>query len=64
VKVRDVLGSKSEIKVLGKAVPGAANYYVPDVRRIQNELGVEIKTDLISAIRLSAMENIENVENM
>jgi len=54
VLVRDVLGSKSEVKVLGQAVPGAANYYVPNVDRIKRELGMEIKVPLEEAIRSSA----------
>lgn len=53
VLVRDTLGAKSEVKVLGKPVPGVANFYVPDVRRIQSELGVEIKHTLAEAIRES-----------
>ena len=53
VLVRDALGAKSEVKVLGKPVPGAANFYVPDVSRIQSELGVEVKHPLAEAIRLS-----------
>lgn len=51
--VRDVLGSSSEVKVLGQAVAGAANYYVPNVDRIRAELGVVVKTPLAEAIRLS-----------
>jgi len=54
MRVRDVLDSKSEAKVLGQAVPGAANYYVPNVDRIKKELGLRIKTPLDEAIRLSA----------
>lgn len=48
--VRDALGSKSEVRVLGKAVAGAADYYVPDVSRIRRELGVEVKAKLQDAI--------------
>ena len=53
VSVRDALGAKSEVKVLGEPVPGAANFYVPDVSRIQSELGVEVKHPLAEAIRES-----------
>jgi len=48
--VRDALGSKSEVKVLGQSVAGAADYYVPDVSRIRRELGVELKITLRNAI--------------
>jgi len=48
--VRDALGSKSEVKVLGRAVAGAADYYVPDVSRIRRELGVKVKVKLKDAI--------------
>lgn len=48
--VRDTLGSSSEVKVLGNPVPGAANYYVPNIDRARNELGLCIKTDLRESI--------------
>lgn len=51
--VRDTLGSSSEVKVLGKSVPGAANYYVPNVDRIRAELGVKINVPLREAVRRS-----------
>jgi len=53
VRVRDALGSKSEVKVLGQSVPGAANFYVPNVGRIKRELGVKVKVGLDEAIRMS-----------
>lgn len=53
VLVRDALGSKSEVKVLGKAVPGAANYYVPVVERAEKELGLRLKKNLVEAIKES-----------
>lgn len=53
--VRDALGSASEVKVLGKSVSGAANFYVPNVDRIKSELGVRVTTSLRDAICKSAI---------
>ena len=54
VLVRETLQSKSEIKVLGQAVAGAANCYVPNVSRARDELGLVQKISLQEAIRASA----------
>jgi len=51
--VRDELASSSRVKVLGAAVAGAADFYVPDVSRVRMELGLTVKTKLSEAIRLS-----------
>lgn len=60
--VRDTLQSSSlkpnnqtivPIEVLGQSVPGAANYYVPRIDRIVNELGVNVKAGICAAIRHS-----------
>ena len=49
-----VLGSPAPVRVLGRAVPGAADFYVPDVTRAQKELGLCAKTALLDAISASA----------
>ena len=54
VLVRETLQSKSEIKVLGQAVAGAANCYVPNVSRARDELDLVQKVGLPEAIRASA----------
>jgi len=51
--MRDVLGSKGRVVVLGNAVPGVADYYVPDVTRAKTELGVRVKVGLREAIEAS-----------
>lgn len=53
LKVREVIGSQNEIKVLGQAGVGASSVYVPDVSRAMSELGLQVKTNLESAIRKS-----------
>ena len=58
--VREALGSSSEVQVLGRDVPGAADVYVPDISRIRRELGVEVKCDLRSAIIRTARSDVEN----
>lgn len=54
--VRRVTKSPSGIRVLGQAVPGAADYYVPDVSRARTELGLSTKTNLAKAICRSIMQ--------
>ena len=55
--VRDSLGAGVGIRVLGDAaVPGAADVYVPDVRRAQAELGLTVRTSLGDAIGLSCRQ--------
>ena len=54
VLVRETLQSKSEIKVLGQAVAGAANCYVPNVSRARDELGLVQKVSLSEAILASS----------
>lgn len=51
--VRDTLGSTSKVKVLGEVVPGAANYYIPDISRVKQELGLMPVALLREAIYLS-----------
>lgn len=51
--VRDTLSSNSAVKVLGKSVSGAANYYVPVIKRVADELGLVLKCNLMDAIRRS-----------
>lgn len=51
--VRDTLGSTSKVKVLGEVVPGAANYYIPDISRVKQELGLMPVALLREAISLS-----------
>lgn len=50
--VRNVCGSKSKIRILGQAVPGAADYYVPNVSRAKSELGLTLGPDVAGALRL------------
>lgn len=52
-KVNGALDGTSEIRVLGAAVPGAANCYVPVVDRAKSELNVKIMVALDEAIRSS-----------
>ena len=54
VLVRETLQSKSEIKVLGQAVAGAAKCYVPNVSRARDELGLVQKVSLPEAILASS----------
>lgn len=55
--VRDSLGTGVGIRVLGDAaVPGAADVYVPNVRRAQAELGLTVRTSLGDAIGLSCRQ--------
>lgn len=57
--VRDTLRSDnrafSDVKILGVSVPGAANYYVPDVGRAMKELGLRNRVSLMKAIAWSAV---------
>lgn len=51
------LDAKVGIRVLGcVAVQGAADVYVPNVRRVQTELGLKVGTCLSDAIRLSSRQ--------
>lgn len=54
--VRETLGSRSAVRVLGEAVPGAAHVYVPDIRRAREELGLRLTVSLPEAIRASVRE--------
>ncbi len=53
-KVRAVLGARCKIEILGKSSGALPSVYVPCVCRAQQELGVNVKTVLENAIRLSA----------
>ncbi|MGN0847379.1 MAG: NAD-dependent epimerase/dehydratase family protein [Kiritimatiellia bacterium] len=53
MRVRDVLGSNNEVRVEGALVPGASNYYVPNIARCRTELGLNVKVGLVEAIRRS-----------
>lgn len=53
--VKNALSSSCRIQVLDRiAESGAANFYVPDVRRAKSELGLSVKTGLVNAISLSS----------
>ena len=52
-QVCDSLGAKGVVRVLGQPVRGAANVYVPDIRRVKSELGLRVKVGLAEAIRKS-----------
>ena len=54
-KVRTALGAQSKIEILGKPSGALPSVYVPCVGRAQRELGVNVKTFLENAIRLSAV---------
>jgi len=54
--VRDTLGSKSEVNVLGRTVPGAAKYYVPSIDRARRELGLTCKRVFRDALLHSAVK--------
>lgn len=57
--VRDVLGTKNEIVVNGKAVPDATpSVYVPNIARAGNELDLEMKIQIENAIKLSTMREL------
>lgn len=51
--VRDLLNSSSNVQILGRSIPGAANCYLPDVQRAKHELGLVPKTNLKEAILAS-----------
>lgn len=57
--VRDTLGSRSPVRVLGGTVPGAANTYVPAIDRAREELGLHLTYSLPQAIRASLLEGEE-----
>jgi dTDP-glucose 4,6-dehydratase len=50
--VRDVLAPDKPVRILGQPTAGAArNRYVPDIRKAQQELGLDVTTPLADAIR-------------
>jgi UDP-glucuronate decarboxylase len=50
--VRDVLAPEKPVHILGKPDPGAArNRYVPDIRKVQQQLGLSVTVSLADAIR-------------
>lgn len=52
--VRDILAPGKPVHILGQPHPGAArNRYVPDIRKAQQELGLNIIVPLVAAIRRS-----------
>ncbi len=53
-KVRAVLGTRNEIKLLGQPTGGKPSVYVPNIDRITHELGMEIKYDLQDTISKSS----------
>ena len=51
-QIARLAGGKSEVQVLGKAVPGnAPSIYVPDTSRIRTKLGVEERLSLAEGLR-------------
>ena len=52
-KVRNVLGTRNEIQVLGRPSGGKPSVYVPDVSRMRRELGMGVKVRLDDAIRMA-----------
>ena len=54
VLVRETLNSKSEVRVLGQSVAGAANCYVPNIDRIRKELGVDVRLGLKESVAHAA----------
>ena len=59
-KVREVLCSAVPITILGQKICTPQNFYVPNVSRAKNELGLRVKTCLRDAIRNSALLNSRN----
>lgn len=53
-RVKDALGVKNKISVLGTPQPAPPSVYVPVVSRIERELGVRQRVSLSEAIRRSA----------
>ena len=49
-KVRIVLGTRNEIKIMGHPTGGKPSVYVPNIDRVKHELGLQIKYDLRDAI--------------
>ena len=57
-RVRSALGAKNEIKVLGAPSGSPPSVYVPNVTRVQGELGLTVKIGLEDAIKLSATDEV------
>ena len=53
-RVRSALGAKNNIVVKGVPTGAPPSVYVPDISRAKGELGLEVRTGLDDAIRLSA----------
>ncbi len=50
--VSDILAPDKPVHILGQPAPGAArNRYVPDIRKVQQELGLSVSVPLAEAIR-------------
>lgn len=60
---REALGGAAGIRVLGRAVPGAAHCYVPDIGRARRELGLSVRTPLADALRKAAGARPTQKEN-
>jgi len=56
-KVRGVLGTQNEIKILGQPTGGPPSVYVPIVSRARHELGLSVKVSLEQAIASTAFTN-------
>ena len=56
-KVRAVLGTQNEIKILGQPTGGQPSVYVPIVSRAWHELGLSVKVPLEQAIAGTAFAN-------
>jgi len=51
-RVRDILSPGKPVHILGQSNPGAArSRYVPDIRKAQQELGLNVTISLTDAIR-------------
>lgn len=54
-QVRDLVAPNKPVRILGKAeVNDARSRYVPDISRVQTELGLEVTIPLAEAIRTAA----------
>ena len=54
--VRDILAPGKPVHILGQPDPGAVrNRYVPDIRKAQQQLGLNVNVDLAESIRRSGL---------
>ena len=53
--VRDIVAPRKQIRILGKAnINAERNFYIPDITRAKNELGLDVRISLAEAIKATA----------